>query len=428
MKKVVFVLLLMLIAVPSMAQIISVVNVNTTQVFNACTSAIQDYNLKAKPSISIGGTEYVRGVDYDAKVFAFVIEGNRTINNATCTDTIFSPFDSIFRNSVPMTFINNGLYVDNFQFNSSMPLGVYPVSVSCLFPIIRERNNATVFSLIQGTNPSGTLNDTRVEDDVNLRLTESLLITRRVIAEFNFTTINLTNSTSLQVLYQGQWFGGGTSETVNISVFNYSSNSFYGFPNTIPDNNQQVSVSNSFPFPLSDFVVNNTARIRLEDSNNPADLANNNFDIDLLVIDNVRNMPLQVNQLTGINEIHIRERDFNATFILDTLTSDKETTILSPTTQAAGVAFAQADSQVLTSVCTANNTLKTSVDKIVCVGNDCRTVQQNSTVTCPFGCNSNEYPNRCNTSQRQNDTNFFILAAIAILSVVVVLYWAQRRR
>jgi hypothetical protein len=315
MKKALFIAVLLLaVGHPvSFAQIIPP-SLNTTnntltpsQVTNACVDALQQYfGVQSHKSISVHGTEYARGIDTQGKIFIQIIQGNSTINNASCDTTAYYPNNSLFINAQDMDFLAKGIYYHDFSIVEDQPLGVYPTVVDCTFPTQTVVAIANNFSVSQGTT-TGTLNNTFFQDGTFLRVQETNLLARHFDVIYNFSVANFTdeNTTEMSVSTYAEWNGAGAGETVQVFIFNFTSGEWLELPNNIPDVNDFVSVSNSLSGNLSDFHNGSQVMVRFNDSASTVDGANSNFDADRINIIINNNFPTPIEHLQGSGELHI---------------------------------------------------------------------------------------------------------------------------
>lgn len=316
MRKSFILAILLLFATISFAQILPPINatlnttepVNYTQVQNACSIALQDFFGASKSaSISVHGTEYQRNSDTSAKIFIQVIQGNITLDNLSCTTTSFYPNNSVYFENEIMTFIQKGLYVFDSPIATNQQLGVYPTLVDCLFPSQIIAASANNFSNIQGT-ITGSINNTFIQDGTFQRDQETNIVERHFDIIYNFSVANLTiNTTRLQVATYSSWSGGGAGETVNIFIYNFTGNNWLQLPNSIPDVNNFISVTNSISSSILNFTNGTSGQVmvRFNDSAALVDGANSNFDLDYLAIILDNNVPTPIEHLQGSGEMHI---------------------------------------------------------------------------------------------------------------------------
>jgi len=86
-----------------------------------------------------------------------------------------------------------------------------------------------------------------------------------------------------------------------------------------------------------------------------------------------------------------------------------------------GIAYAAPSDSGVNAVCLGNSTLMNFVVRTRCVNNVCNTIQTNATITCQYGCNSDEVPNFCNPSPSQTNWIFFAIISIIIALVIVAI-------
>jgi hypothetical protein len=401
---IIFVFLLSSIALSqvSVAQV-SVVDYNKVE--QSSMNALQKF-FSAKAEISVGGTEYARGIDTAGKVFANIILGNVSLDNANCLTNIYNP-DNIgkFLTNAPMSFIEKGIYVRDFPIAANMTTGVYPLTVECYFPINNIFFNASSYQVYNGTYTSGSVANTTIYDGVSLRFTEALYASgvRTVNATLNMSADITSLTENVIIEFGGEWNGGAGSagEDVKLSVFNFSSGYWIDFSNRVIDAVPQspVNVTNSLPQPFSDFFLAGNLRLKFEDIPVGTDNANSVLDIDRLQVHVINNATLAMNGVRGTGEIHVTKN-----MVLEILKSEIGEELLSNH-----------------NVCADNMTLTHILSKIRCIDTNCINISQNVTEPCQYGCNDREVPNSCNPSPFQVNLWLIVifLAAIIIIAALV---------
>jgi hypothetical protein len=375
------------------------------QFFKKVDSVCVTKGINSEFSIEVFGTEYTKGVDVHGKIFVQVIEVNTTIDDSLCRTTIYNPDGTKFADEQLMTFLEKGIYYYNFDINSSIQEGVFPVTVNCLRPSYIGNLNATTVVMERGSIGSGTLNDTFTTDGNFLRIGEDNLGggDRRVIARFNFTNSLLNSSTKYLSI---QAYAKATLAPVDLmefDIYNYTNASWilmYTIDQTGNFESREYFAGNA-----SDFIRNNTVRLRVRDTGNPADGASNsNNDIDLLRVQFFNNVPTPVQSfLIGTAEIHISPdltHEILRTDISEDLISNHN-------------------------VCV-NDSLIHVLTKERCIDTDCVTISENMTEYCQFGCNNETYPNECVQSPFQINFMVVVVLLVIFLIIAIAVAWAKR--
>jgi len=79
------------------------------------------------------------------------------------------------------------------------------------------------------------------------------------------------------------------------------------------------------------------------------------------------------------------------------------------------------------SQCLDADTLQTTVLKVRCIDNDCRTIETNTTEECNYGCDATAYPPACMPSTSTSGMWFFIIIIVIIVLMVLLVRWATKR-
>jgi hypothetical protein len=353
-----------------------------------CPSNILPYG-EEKKKLHIFGTDYVLG-ETKQTVFLQLLDSGQPVNNASCVLNVYNstfPRNRIINNA-PMVFLEDGVYFLDTAINQ---VGVFPLTVKCLFTLGEINKFADRFTVITGTSV-GILNDTFVQDGVYQVLETD---GRRLIAEYNFTNIILTrNLISTEVIFIGMLSGG----TADISLFNFSSNSFVTLPNAIPSTSVPISVTNLISN-ITNFISNNTVRLRFSISNAPRDGAE--LQIDLLKLR--FRVPTEefINDIRGAGEIHIT----NTPLIISKAFSSEEERFISNH-----------------DFCLDNTTLRKELTIEKCVGSpafECFNITRIEDRVCNFGCDVSS--NKCIPSPTERW--IIVIGIIAFISIVIYLVY-----
>jgi len=239
------------------------------------------------------------------------------LTTAICYIDIYTPSNTKYLERATMTnAVHDGLYY--YDLAVPMEQGVYPIFALCYYQAGQSPNYATNFSVTNGTYDSGALSNTQVQDGTNMAFTETpvgLGNPRRLWLEFNTSgTVcsNISSSllTGLTVYYTGRWNSNIGNDVITISLWNYTSSSWYDLPNTITGvGTGYKSVSNSLSFNNISIngLVNSTGgnlRVKFQDTN-LTDGTSTGFDVDYLNVacDQLSNPQWQ--EVRGSSELHI---------------------------------------------------------------------------------------------------------------------------
>lgn len=90
-----------------------------------------------------------------------------------------------------------------------------------------------------------------------------------------------------------------------------------------------------------------------------------------------------------------------------------------------GIAYAAPNGY--SSQCLDSDTLQTTVVKVRCIDNDCRTIETNTTEQCNYGCDTTAYPPACLPSTSTSGMWFFALIIVLIVMMIFFVRWATKR-
>lgn len=207
-------------------------------------------------TIVLHGTEYSFG--QISKAWLQLLNNSGTpITTGVCYTDIYHPNMSQFIERAVMTnAYHDGLY----SYDVELPFaeGVYPVIALCYYTAEQINNYATNISMINGSLDSGTVNDTKSPDGTYMTTSETtagLGNPRRYDARLTFNNANVCTNISelllngISIGWTGRWNSNIGADVITMSLWNYSSSSWYVLPNTITGIGTGVkTVSNSLSF------------------------------------------------------------------------------------------------------------------------------------------------------------------------------------
>lgn len=284
------------------------------------------YDNNPKGEMTIHGTEYIFG--QTSKVWLQLLNNTGAyINNGICFTDIYHPnmTDLIERATMTNTG-HDGLY--SYDLVLPEAEGVYPVIALCYYTAGRTYNYASNIVMINGSITSGDITRTYVLDGSYLTTDETTVgqgNPRRYIAELNFTNGSVCSNipqsllTGITIGWTGRWNSNPSSDTMTISVYNHTSNTWIPLVNTITGVGTGVkSVTNSYAInniTTIGFVNNNgtNLRLRFEDTN-VTDTATNGFDYDELYVSCDQLASPVWQEVKGSSEFHLSPR-FNVSIL-----------------------------------------------------------------------------------------------------------------
>lgn len=206
--------------------------------------------------IKIHGTEYTYGQISKAWLQLLNSSGDH-INSGVCYVDIYNPNMSQF---IERATMSNSMHDGLYSYDVELPFaeGVYPVIALCYYIAGQTYNYATNITMINGTLDSGNINDTRISDGTYLLTTESpasLGNPRRYDSKMYFRESKICSNISESLLngisigWTGRWNSNLGTDVMTMSLWNYTSSSWYVMPNTITGVGTGVkTVTNSLSF------------------------------------------------------------------------------------------------------------------------------------------------------------------------------------
>lgn len=265
-----------------------------------------------KATIDVKGTEYIAG--QPAKAWLQLLNSsNEDIENGVCFVDIYTPTNSEYIERAHMTNLeHDGIYY--YDLIAPQQQGVYPIIATCYYEGTEYDFNATDYYVNTGTFSAGLITDTYTIDGNFLRLKETNTGgNRRIEAGLNFT--NLTGCTNISELFLTDVvietymkFDSVANDNLNISVYNYTSNTWQQLPNKHLESNSFTTTGNTITTNniTKSGIYNETTgiQIRFQDDN-ITDGANSNLDIDLAQIKCEALFEPSWQQVKGSSEMHV---------------------------------------------------------------------------------------------------------------------------
>lgn len=256
----------------------------------------------------VGGTEYYpsNNTNETATVFIQVIENDAYVDNASCITTVFHPNGTKILEDSPLLFVDQGIYRRDFPIPED--LGVYPISIQCELPVTVDTNFFTSTITYKGSQESGSVLDTYVEDGIRFETREDTA--KELLIEGNATTITINeNTTALEFTFIGIW---ATTEIdqVMVQLYNWSNDSWITLPNYIPRSFINLETTNIFTGNLSDVVNGTTILVRFNDTSS-ADSSRDIFAIDLFEINTLEPALTPIEVVKSAGELHVTKSILN---------------------------------------------------------------------------------------------------------------------
>lgn len=262
-------------------------------------------------SLVFFGTEYQYG--QDAKLWLQLLdENNSYVDDGICFVDVYTPANEELLERATMTNANHdGIYY--YDFNVPIAAGVYPSIAVCYFTATETIHLANASWIENGTDLAGDYTDTWTPNSVRDTIREDT--NDRISAGYNFTDTDICGSVSESLLsgvtvhWEGRWAQSPANDHIKISVWNYSSNSWFNLTNEITTETGDITVSNYIALnnTTAAGVVNSTAghfRIRFVDHGLP-DSTRTDLKTDYVYIacDEINGDEWQ--ELKGASEIHV---------------------------------------------------------------------------------------------------------------------------
>lgn len=299
------------------------VNLRVTQANTGASSLWLDLTYMNNPlgDVTIHGTEYT--LNQQSKIWLQLLNSSSLpITTAVCYVDIYTPNNAIMIERATMTnFNHDGIYY--YDFNVPLHEGVYPVIATCYYNAVQTSNFPDRIVVRNGTLDTGNIQDVAVEDASYMATTETasgLGNPRRYLSEvyFNQSMCNISSAllTGITVHWVGRWNSNIANDDMALSIFNYTSNRWETFPNTIIGSGTGVKqISNSFSFNnMSQAGLLNSSgqgvRLQFNDTS-LADGSSTGFDYDYLVIHCDQLGSPQWQQVKGSSEIHVTNQGLN---------------------------------------------------------------------------------------------------------------------
>lgn len=283
--------------------------------------------LTNQSSIHISGTEYQVGDS--AKVFLQLIQGSGFIDNATCHTTIYKPDSTKLYTNQKMSHLENGIY--QFDFTAPNITGVFPVTAVCQYVTQDIIEFADKEAIINGTNSTGTINDTNSSNNVYRVIND---VSNKIEVNYNFSNISYSSDiSSMDVNVEAHLQSGGTGiANLTFYMFNFNTSEFDELSNSITQTGTgaDVSTSNDLNIPLNYLTgnsSNSTAILKLIARRTSGNLEKIHIDfmhLDLSIFLN----ETPVSQLQESSELHITSTstlsflDLILSYITDTIIPD----------------------------------------------------------------------------------------------------------
>ena len=271
------------------------------------------YYNNPRGEIRFHGTEYSPGEQ--AKAWIQLIDSNgNEVTQGLCFFFALYPDNTYFLYNAPMSYSDKGIYY--YDFKVPYVSGTYPLIAQCYYngsvnPLYANDSLIEVGSLF-----SGTYLDTWSDDDVYYDIKEENFGSqKRLKVYFNFTGIVQPNEsimTSFTIYWKGMW-DSVTNDVITISIYNWSSGTWYDLPNVItPQESVEFAVGNSITTNnlTKEGLISNDGNVTLkfEDSTIP-DTSSSNFRTDYLYISFDTFSTLEWIEVRGSSELHVTPPD-----------------------------------------------------------------------------------------------------------------------
>lgn len=372
-----------------------------------------------KVDINVQGTEYQVGDS--GTVFLQLVEDFYPIINGTCYLTLYYPNKTIFINRTLMSFISNsdGIYYHDFIVPNIT--GVYIASAVCEYPFICRDEIANFFVLDWGAENEGDFIRTWFFDTLYHGIREDRIGVGQpwffnITYEFDLTNVNISKVYSIEVETFTDWHQSGApntpeTENVYVKIYNFSSDTWLILPNQIIPTVKKTNLYTANIITLSlnpdiDFshhinTTTNETWIGFSDVDQLENLQRGQFRANqiLLTIKQTEEIPIQIR---GSGEAHV------SSAIPENLTID-----ISEAVWETFWLLGDPNEELVSNhdFCIDNQTLRKTITTEKCINSNCRTLVENRTIVCEYGCNDNA----CVLSP------MFIWLIILIIIIVVIL-------
>ncbi len=261
-----------------------------------------------EPSIFVAGTEYA---PFDpGKVFVQLSnESNGPLNDASCFLDVFFPNGTTFITDLMMNFLAKGIY--DHDFTIPPVLGVYPVSVECIFQTTTTTFGADGFVAYPNvTTGDGLIGLAVLGDGNELKGDEKADSQRRTGLNISIPVNNISSLLALSLNVHTEWReskGGELPDDITYSFRNFSD---VGLPGVQVGSHGYNADIEEFTFTLlgnvSDFYNGTHFVVVINDTiGEPNDTDNSHLHIDFLRLLIARNTTTVVEHLRGGGELHV---------------------------------------------------------------------------------------------------------------------------
>ena len=270
-----------------------------------------------KPIMTMHGTEYQVGDN--AKVWIQLLTSNQTtITNALCYIDIYTPSNTFYLERATMTNMNHdGIYY--YDLTAPSVVGVYSAIALCYYTAGQVNYLANEYFIMNGSYNGGTIQDTySIENTAvgSLEFKEEASGNpRRLQVGVNFTNETYCNvSEGLLTgitLKVNSKFGSLVGDDLTIALWNYTSNSWYNFPNKVPAGNIWGMTTNSLVFnniTKTGFVNSSGSNIRVKFlDTNLTDGSTSTFSLDYIQLSCDELTTPLAQEVRGSSELHITD-------------------------------------------------------------------------------------------------------------------------
>lgn len=199
-------------------------------------------------SMEVHGTEYLPGER--AKVWLQLLnETGGYVNDAVCQIDIYTPTNEEYLEMATMTNIqHDGVYV--YDLIAPQEQGVYPAIARCYYDIAETDYISDGFDLTTGFIDGGDYTDTWFLDGDEHKINEELLGgDYRLDFWYNFSDVCAGISedflTSVTISVNSKWKDSVLNDDVTLSLYNFTSATWFELPNNIITPNDRVTVTNT---------------------------------------------------------------------------------------------------------------------------------------------------------------------------------------
>jgi len=256
--------------------------------------------------MSVHGTEYIAGDN--GKVWLSLVSANdEWVDDATCVMNIFNPDSSyLYKDLYMISLGHHGVYY--YDFIVPITTGVYPCVVVCYYSTNTQIELANSGWIATGTNVQNDYTKTQVLDTTYWKINEALSGGNyRIDYGINITDVATPNVLLLNVAvgWNGRWNG---TENLVMSLYNYSSSSWFNLPNEITNTGVDLTFTNTLEITNateSGILSDSNMRFRITDKNNTdasmSQVWNNYIDIKLIKL----TQPTHYYLIRGSTELHV---------------------------------------------------------------------------------------------------------------------------